>query len=264
MVEADVLRRPARWPRAACSPSRLKARRTAASHGNAGFDRSRRKEGKVSFIQRVGAQRRRALGKTFEAKYPGIAVRVERSGAERIFQRIAQRAGPANINSVDVANSTDPAALSRLEEEGLAGRPICRRNVANISRRIRSIRRHVRHSCAWLEAIGLQHQPGEREDAPKSYADLLDPKWVGKSSGPSRLQRRDPWTATFVLARDLGLPYLENWRSRGAAGANRRPTRRKRPARRARGDGRRHDYNLVLLKDDGKPGRRCTHRRLAA
>ena len=30
------------------------------------------------------------LGKAFEAKYPGITVRVERTGAERIFTRIAQ------------------------------------------------------------------------------------------------------------------------------------------------------------------------------
>jgi len=36
------------------------------------------------------------------------AVRVERSGAERIFQRIAQEQA-SRINAVDVANSTDPA-----------------------------------------------------------------------------------------------------------------------------------------------------------
>ncbi len=44
----------------------------------------------------------------FEAKYPGIAVRIERSGAERIFQRIAQEQS-SRITAVDVANSTDPA-----------------------------------------------------------------------------------------------------------------------------------------------------------
>ena len=30
------------------------------------------------------------LGKAFEARYPGIKVLVKRSGAERIFQRIAE------------------------------------------------------------------------------------------------------------------------------------------------------------------------------
>ena len=49
-----------------------------------------RKEGKVSYYAAIELGVAERLGKMFEAKYPGIAVRVERSGAERIFQRIAQ------------------------------------------------------------------------------------------------------------------------------------------------------------------------------
>ena len=67
-----------------------------------------RKEGKVSFYTALELNVAERLGKVFEAKYPGIAVRVERSGAERIFQRIAQEQA-SRINAVDVANSTDPA-----------------------------------------------------------------------------------------------------------------------------------------------------------
>src|SRR3979490_2643387 len=67
-----------------------------------------RKEGKVSYYSALELNVAERLGKAFEAKYPGIAVRVERSGAERIFQRIAQEQG-SGINAVDVANSTDPA-----------------------------------------------------------------------------------------------------------------------------------------------------------
>src|ERR1700732_4532163 len=49
-----------------------------------------RKEGKVSFYSALELNVAERLGKVFEARYPGIAVRVERSGAERLFQRIAQ------------------------------------------------------------------------------------------------------------------------------------------------------------------------------
>ena len=49
-----------------------------------------RKEGKVSFYTALELTTAERLSRTFEAKYPGIAVRVERSGAERIFQHIAQ------------------------------------------------------------------------------------------------------------------------------------------------------------------------------
>src|ERR1700743_2677347 len=67
-----------------------------------------KKEGKISYYSALELNVAEQLGKAFEAKYPGISVRVERSGAERIYQRIAQEQG-SGINAVDVANSTDPA-----------------------------------------------------------------------------------------------------------------------------------------------------------
>jgi iron(III) transport system substrate-binding protein len=67
-----------------------------------------RKEGKLSFYSALELSVGERVGKAFEAKYPGTAVRVERSGAERIFQRIAQEQA-SGINAVDVANSIDLA-----------------------------------------------------------------------------------------------------------------------------------------------------------
>src|SRR5262245_41937761 len=62
------------------------------------------KEGKLSFYSALELNVAERLARNFEAKYPGIAVRVERSGAERIFQRIAQGQG-SGIKAVDVASS---------------------------------------------------------------------------------------------------------------------------------------------------------------
>src|SRR5271156_5869372 len=67
-----------------------------------------RKEGKISYYSALELNVAERLGRAFEAKYPGISVHVERSGAERIYQRIAQEQG-SGISAVDVANSTDPA-----------------------------------------------------------------------------------------------------------------------------------------------------------
>src|SRR3984885_15312848 len=52
-----------------------------------------RKEGKLSYYSALELNVAERLGKMFEAKYPGIAVRVERSGAERKSQRIARGLG---------------------------------------------------------------------------------------------------------------------------------------------------------------------------
>ena len=49
-----------------------------------------KKEGKVTWYTSVDLPVAEKIAKAFEAKYPGIAMKVERSGAERIFQRIGQ------------------------------------------------------------------------------------------------------------------------------------------------------------------------------
>src|SRR2546429_6909883 len=54
----------------------------------------------------------------FEAKYPGIAVRVKRSGAERVFQRIGKEE-EIRIHEVDVVCSTDAGHFIRWWREGL-------------------------------------------------------------------------------------------------------------------------------------------------
>jgi iron(III) transport system substrate-binding protein len=76
-----------------------------------------KKEGKVSYYAAIQLEVAEYLGKMFEAKYPGIAVRVERSGAERIFQRIAQE-NDSGIHAVDVANSTDVSHYLEWKKNG--------------------------------------------------------------------------------------------------------------------------------------------------
>src|ERR1700722_16820119 len=76
-----------------------------------------RKEGKISYYAAIEINVAERLGKMFEAKYPGISVRVERSGAERIFQRIAQE-NDSGIHAVDVANSTDVSHYLEWKKNG--------------------------------------------------------------------------------------------------------------------------------------------------
>src|ERR1700754_1715309 len=67
-----------------------------------------KKEGQVIYYTSTDLPVAEKLAKAFEAKYPGIAVRVERTGAERVFQRIGQEYA-SNIHAVDVVNSSDAA-----------------------------------------------------------------------------------------------------------------------------------------------------------
>ena len=65
-----------------------------------------KKEGKCVFYTAMDLQFAEKLGKDFEAKFPGINVRVERSGAERVFTRIGQEYS-SNVHAVDVVNTAD-------------------------------------------------------------------------------------------------------------------------------------------------------------
>src|SRR5947209_9469428 len=212
-----------------------------------------KKEGKLSFYSALELTTAERLARNFEAKYPGIAVRVERSGAERIFQRIAQEQG-SGINAVDVANSTDPAHyLEWKKNDWLA--PYLPDDVAKHfpADQIDPDGMYAT-SCAWLDAIGYNTNLVKREDAPKSYADLLDPRWQGKIVKAHPGYSGAIMTATFVLTRDLGWPYLEKLAKQKVMevqSAADQPKEILLGRRAIMADG--NDYNLLLLKDQGKP-----------
>src|SRR5215813_10322501 len=81
-------------------PARAQARATAAEPITPALVEAATKEGKLAFYT--------AMDLPVAEKFPGITVRVERSGAERVFQRIGQEM-ESGIHAVDVVNSADGA-----------------------------------------------------------------------------------------------------------------------------------------------------------
>src|SRR5262249_5115645 len=76
------------------------------------------KAGKVVYYPHRVLPVAERIAKAFEATYSGIAVRVERTGAERVFQRIGQEYA-SRIYSVDVVNSSDAAHFVVWKREGM-------------------------------------------------------------------------------------------------------------------------------------------------
>ena len=73
---------------------------------------------------------------------------------------------------------------------------------------------------AWLCVIGYNTNLVKAEDAPKSFADLLDPKWTGKIVKAHPSYSGTIMTATYQMARDLGWGYFEKLaKQRSHAGA---------------------------------------------
>src|SRR6195952_2668344 len=76
-----------------------------------------KKEGKCVFYTAMDLEFGEVLGKRFEAAYPGIATRVERSGAERVFTRIGQEYS-SNVHAVDVVNTADQSHVIVWKKNG--------------------------------------------------------------------------------------------------------------------------------------------------
>ena len=77
-----------------------------------------KKEGKVVWYTSIDLSVSEKIAAAFKEKFGGIEVRVERTGAERVFQRIGQEYA-SNVHAVDIANSSDAAHLLAWKRDGL-------------------------------------------------------------------------------------------------------------------------------------------------
>src|SRR5690349_21780831 len=136
------------------------------------------KEGQVSYYTSTDLPVAEKVAKAFEAKYPGIKVRTERTGAERVFQRIGQEYS-SNIHAVDVVNSSDAAHFIVWKRDGIL-LPYVPEDVAKYPAEHRDVDGQFASFRVWLSIIAYNTNLVKAEDAPKSFADLLDPKMEGQ------------------------------------------------------------------------------------
>ncbi len=182
----DVLKAGTALTASPCLPSH--SRRSATGRGgDARADRGReeRGQGRPLHLGRSAAGGKGRQG--VRGEIPRNHVRIERTGAERVFQRIAQERG-SNIHACDVVQSSDAAHFVVWKREGILAPTSPKRSRSTI-RGTQGRRRVVRELSRLSLRDGAQHRSGEGEDGPKGYRDLLDPKWAARSS------RRIPATA---------------------------------------------------------------------
>jgi iron(III) transport system substrate-binding protein len=212
-----------------------------------------RKEGKIAFYSALELNISEKLARAFEAKYSGISARVERSGAERIFQRISQEQD-SRINGVDLVCSTDPAHFIFWKRKDWVAPYVPEEVTKNLPRDRIDPDGTSATVCAWFSVIGYNTDLVKPEEAPKSYADLLDPKWKGKIVKGHPGYSGAILTATYQISRDLGWSYFEKLAQQKVMQVQSaaEPPRKVAAGERAvQADG--NDYSLALYKDAGRP-----------
>jgi iron(III) transport system substrate-binding protein len=138
-----------------------------------------KKEGKCAFYTAMDLAFAERLGKTFEQKFPGIAVRVERSGAERVFTRIGQEYA-SNVHAVDVVNTADQSHCIVWKKNGWLAAYLPEEVAQHYDKSYYDPDGLHVTTRVLVSPFGINTGPVKMEDAPKSFADLLDPKWKGK------------------------------------------------------------------------------------
>src|ERR1700754_3751704 len=162
-----------------------------------------KKEGQVSYYTSTDLPVAEKVAKAFEAKYPGISVHTERTGAERVFQRIGQEYS-SNIHAVDVVNSSDAAHFIVWKRDGILA-PYVPEDVAkHYPTEHKDADGQFATFRAGLCVMGYNTNLVKAEDAPKSFADLLEPKWAGKIVKAHPGYSGTIMTATYQIQRDLG------------------------------------------------------------
>ena len=210
-------------------------------------------EGRVVLYSSMDLPVGEKLGKAFEAAYGGIAIQIERSGSERLFQRIGQEFS-SDIHACDVINTSDASHFIPWKTNGWL-MPFVPEDVARyFPEDYRDPDGLFATSRVWLSSIAYNTNLVKAEDAPKSFADLLDPKWAGKMVKGHPAYSGTIMTATYQMVRELGWDYFEKLakqRVMQVQSSTDPPKKLQLGERAVMADG--NEYGIVLLKEAGQP-----------
>lgn len=212
-----------------------------------------RKEGKLSFYTSMDLAVAEHVARSFEAKFPGITVRAERSGAERLFQRIQQEY-KSRIHLVDIINTADAAHCLAWKRNGWLAPYLPEEVARHYPKEYYDPEGFFVTARVWLCSIGYNTKMVKPGEAPKSFADLLDPKWAGKMVKAHPSYSGTVMTATFQIVRELGWEYLEKLAKQRVMQIQSSTDTPKKVALGERAvmvDG--NDYNVLQLKEQGNP-----------
>lgn len=142
-----------------------------------------RKEGELTwYIVYLPSEDAEHLARTFSARYPGVKVNVVRTTAQVAFQRLNQDLQAKTANC-DVFSSSDVAHYLDLKQRKLLMKYTPAAAV-HLDKRLQNLDPEGYYHAASVAMIGLIYNTSKvkPEDAPRSWNDLVDPKWRGLAS----------------------------------------------------------------------------------
>jgi iron(III) transport system substrate-binding protein len=162
-----------------------------------------RKEGKVVWYTSLALTSSEKVAKLFETAYPGVKVEVHRTGSQRILQRMMQEL-QAGIKNVDVVHTSDAGHYVLLKEKKLLMR-YTPAGVDAFGAGFKDKDGYHYGLRATVNVIAYNTKAISPAEAPRTWKDLLDPKWRG------RLVTAHPGYSGVIATHVLALVHLHGW-----------------------------------------------------
>jgi iron(III) transport system substrate-binding protein len=162
-----------------------------------------KKEGKVVWYTSLALPSSTSIAHAFRTKYAGIEVEVHRTGSQRVLQRVMQEA-TAGIKNADVIHTSDAGHFVLFKGKGMLmkytpkGAEIFPAGFKDKDGFYFGMR-------ATLSAIAYNPKIVSDKDAPKTWKDLLNPKWKGK------MVTAHPSYSGIIMTHVLALLNVYGW-----------------------------------------------------
>jgi iron(III) transport system substrate-binding protein len=165
-------------------------------------------EGKVVWYTSLALPSAEKVAKLFEAAYPGIKVEVHRTGSERILSRVMQEL-QAGIKNADVVHTSDAGHFVLLKNKKLLTK-YTPAGVDAFPAGFKDKDGYFYGLRATVSVIAYNTKAMTAAEAPKTWKDLLDPKWKGKMVTAHPGYSGVIATHVLALVNQLGWDYFKS------------------------------------------------------
>jgi len=169
-----------------------------------------KEEGRVTWYVSIPAVGSQAVADAFMKKYPEIKVDVQRLGGFGLWERLSSEFS-AGVHNADVYSQADYGVRLDAAKRGIIAKynpPSAAKYPANLV----DPEGYGFSTRIVATAIAYNTDLVAPEDAPKSWSDLLDPKWADKKIGTGDPRASGFSSAAYqqmAAAPDIGKPFFE-------------------------------------------------------
>jgi iron(III) transport system substrate-binding protein len=210
-------------------------------------------EGKLVFYTATDVTVAEKLAELFKSEYPGIQVQVERAGSERVFQRIGQEYS-TGIYNADVIETSDAVHFQYFKREGWLEPMVPQVVAEKWPAEERDADGYFAAYRAHFSVLAYRTDLVDAADVPKTWTDLLDPRYKGKMVKAHPGYSGTVMTSTHVLSDLLGWEYFEKLGQQSVMqvqSSTEPPKKLAQGERSIEVDG--NEYNVFRLQDENVP-----------